>query len=40
MRRLSRWYFAMSPRRNTASGQSARACAVGMAERIPQVRAS
>ena len=43
MRRISaltRRYLAMSPCRKTASGQSARAWTVGMAERTPKRRAS
>jgi len=32
---LTRRYFAISPRRKTACGQSFRACAVGMAECTP-----
>jgi len=37
---LTRRYFVMSPERKTASGQSARACAVGIADRTPNGRAS
>ena len=37
---LTRRYFAMSPARNTACGQSFRACAVGIAEWTPKGRAS
>jgi hypothetical protein len=40
MRRDSRAYFAMSPRRNTPSGQRLRASAVGIAEWTPKTRAS
>ena len=35
-----RRYFAMSPETITACGQSARACAVGIAEWTPNRRAS
>ena len=35
MRRLSRWYFFMSPGMNTAWGQRSRACADGIAEWMP-----
>ena len=37
---LTRRYFAMSPRRKTAWGQSFRACTVGIAEWTPKTRAS
>ncbi len=37
---LTRRYLRMSPATITASGQSARACTVGMAERMPKGRAS
>jgi hypothetical protein len=38
--RLTRWYFFMSPRRNTASGQRRCASAAGIAEWMPNTRAS